>query len=212
MIARYRHLFFFCLLILSGLAGVVAMGSQTVHAQPTQVMCSNGELINYTPSVAGTSCEARFGAITVDNAAFHRCNDYPTPARRAGCLANLFDNDGIGAPGTRPVMDLGSNFGTNVCGTGDSAVRVAVNIGCRGVGNPITDALFAIIRFLSVGVGVVIVASTVVAGIQYSASRADPGAVAKAITRIRNNVTALLLYIFAYAILNWIVPGGLFVP
>lgn len=110
------------------------------------------------------------------------------------------------------------------CGSGASAVHVSINFGCKGeacVSNPadaycqkdhnaIVDVVFAIIRFLSIGVGIVIVASLVVAGIQFTSSRGDPNATAKAMERIRNTVIALLLFIFTYAILNFVIPNGFF--
>ncbi len=92
-------------------------------------------------------------------------------------------------------------------GQGNKAVHTSINIGCKGVGNPIIDALFAIIRFLSAGVGLAVIASIIVAGIMYTGSRGDPGATAKAITRIRSSLIALVIFIFAYAFLNYIVPG-----
>ena len=70
------------------------------------------------------------------------------------------------------------------------------------------DMLFAFIRFLSYGVGLVIVASLTYAGIQYIGSRGDPSANAQAVKRIQANVSALLLFVFAYAILNYIIPGA----
>jgi len=70
------------------------------------------------------------------------------------------------------------------------------------------DITFAIIRFLSIGVGLVLVGSMVVAGIQYAGSRGDPNSTAQAQKRIASNVTALLIFIFAYAILNYVVPGA----
>ncbi|HET7060356.1 MAG TPA: hypothetical protein VFH99_03525 [Candidatus Saccharimonadales bacterium] len=93
------------------------------------------------------------------------------------------------------------------CGTGDSAYTPVIDIGCRGEGNPIADALFGIIRFLSAGVGLVVIASIIVGGIQYSASRGDPQATAMAINRIRSSLFALLIFIFGYAFLNYILPG-----
>jgi hypothetical protein len=95
----------------------------------------------------------------------------------------------------------------DVCGGGRNATAVSINIGCTGKGSPIADALFALIRFLSIGVGIVIVASTVWAGIQYAMARDDPQAIAKAKARIVSNLEALLIYIFAYAILDYVLPG-----
>lgn len=95
------------------------------------------------------------------------------------------------------------------CGSGNNAVKVAINIGCNHqASNALVDAAFAIIRFLSVGVGMVVVASIVWAGVQYTAARDDPSAVAKARERIQNTLIALLVYIFAAAILNFVIPAG----
>ncbi len=98
----------------------------------------------------------------------------------------------------------------DTCGEGDSAVHTSINIGCRGQGNGILDLTFALIRFLSIGVGIVVIGSIVVAGIQYTASRGDPSATAKALARINSTVIALIIYIFSYAILNWLIPAGIF--
>jgi hypothetical protein len=98
--------------------------------------------------------------------------------------------------------------GNGYCCGSDPAVQVSIDLGCKGKGNPILDLTFAIIRFLSIGVGLVIVGSMVWAGIQYTASRGEPQGTEEAIKRIRSNVTALVLFIFAYAILNYVVPGA----
>jgi hypothetical protein len=99
----------------------------------------------------------------------------------------------------------------HACGSGkngEQQVVTAINIGCQAKGNPIMDMLFAFIRVLTTGVGLVIVGSLVYAGIQYSASRGDPQNTAKAISRIQANVIALLIFIFGYAFLNYLIPGA----
>lgn len=101
---------------------------------------------------------------------------------------------------------------TEVCGAAPNQVGISIKVGCRGQGNPIVDMLFAFIRFLSVGVGIVLVASTIVAGIQYTASSGDPNALSQAKGRIASNLGALVLFLLIYAILNWLVPGGMFFP
>jgi hypothetical protein len=87
---------------------------------------------------------------------------------------------------------------------------ISLDIGCSGEGNGIVDMTFAIIRFLSVGVGVVAVGSIIVGGIQYTTSNGSPEATAKAIGRISNTAIALLIYFLIFAILNWLIPGGVF--
>jgi hypothetical protein len=102
--------------------------------------------------------------------------------------------------------------GGDVCGGTvdgkDLSVHTTINIGCKGKGNPIADATFAVIRFLSNGVGLVIVGSLVYGGIQYSASRGDPQATAMAVNRLRSTLLALFIFIFGYTILNYLIPAG----
>lgn len=102
------------------------------------------------------------------------------------------------------------------CGKGRKAVKVGFNFGCRGEDypednlNPIVDIALAIFRFLSVGVGIVVIGSIVVAGIQYSASRGNPQSTQAAINRVGSSFIALLIYLFSFAIANFLVPGGMF--
>jgi len=93
-------------------------------------------------------------------------------------------------------------------GSGHNGIKAAINIGCKGVGNPITDLVFAIIRLLSDGVGLIVIGSLIVAGVQYSAAGGDPNGTANAVKRIRSTVMALFVYIFGYAFLNFILPAG----
>jgi hypothetical protein len=50
----------------------------------------------------------------------------------------------------------------------------------------------------------------IVGGIQYSAAGADPNKIQAAKHKITNALLALLLFIFGFAIVQWLVPGGLF--
>jgi hypothetical protein len=65
-------------------------------------------------------------------------------------------------------------------------------------------------NILSLLVGVVIVISLVWGGIQYTMAKADPQGVAAARHRISNAILALFMYIFMFAFLQWVVPGGVF--
>lgn len=106
-------------------------------------------------------------------------------------------------------LDTGASGGHQCGGHPNQPVKTMINIGCRGKGNPIIDLTFAVIRFLSIGVGIAVVGSLMFAGIQYTTSVGDPNSTAKAIERIKGTVIALLIYIFAFAIINWLVPRGL---
>lgn len=65
------------------------------------------------------------------------------------------------------------------------------------------------IILLSGLVGVAAVISIIVAGIQYSSSADDPGTVTKAKQRIFSTIIGLVAYIFLFAFLNYLVPGGI---
>jgi hypothetical protein len=117
-----------------------------------------------------------------------------------------------------------SNFAESQCGSQGDAIKTSINFGCYGAAcltqssskycskphNAVVDLLFAIIRFITDGVGLIIIASLVYAGIQYTLSRGNPQELAKANKRIQSTVMALVLFIFAYALLNYVIPNGFF--
>jgi hypothetical protein len=108
-------------------------------------------------------------------------------------------------PGT---FTLGPTTAPNRCGAkGDTAIKTSIDFGCVGKGSPMLDVTFAIIRFLSNGVGLVIIGSLIWGGIQYSGSRGDPQATALAVNRLQSAFYALLLFIFAFAMLNYLIPS-----
>lgn len=66
------------------------------------------------------------------------------------------------------------------------------------------------ISVLSGVVALVVTGSIIMGGIQYSASEGDPQKAAKAKNRISNAIFALIAYLFLYAFLQFLVPGGVF--
>lgn len=81
---------------------------------------------------------------------------------------------------------------------------------CLG-GNPIVRDLNTIVDFLSAGVGIIVVGMIVVGGVQYMAAGGDnPTAITAAKKRIANAMIALLAFIFMFAFLQWLIPGGIF--
>ena len=65
------------------------------------------------------------------------------------------------------------------------------------------------INLLAAMAGIAVVISIVLGGIQYSSAGGDPGKVAAARDRIRKAIIALLAFLFLYAFLNWLLPGGI---
>jgi hypothetical protein len=95
------------------------------------------------------------------------------------------------------------------CGDISYKAYTSIDLGCEHHGNPIMALVFAIVKFLSDGVGLVVIASLIIGGIQFTTSRGDPQSTAIAIKRLRSNIGALMLFLFAYVILNYIVPGAI---
>lgn len=62
---------------------------------------------------------------------------------------------------------------------------------------------------LAIMVGAVVVLSIVISGIQYMTAGDNPQKVAKAKHRIMSALLALLVFLFMWAFLQWVVPGGL---
>lgn len=76
--------------------------------------------------------------------------------------------------------------------------------------SPLVKDIQMVINFLSAGVGIVVIGMIILGGIQYSIAGDNAQAVSAAKQRIINALTALLVYIFAFAFINWLIPGGLF--
>lgn len=80
----------------------------------------------------------------------------------------------------------------------------------------IIDIVLKITNAMSALVGVVIIIMIIIGGIQYSMSggkgggQNSPAASVAAKKRIYNAIIALILFMFMYAFLQWVVPGGIF--
>lgn len=107
-------------------------------------------------------------------------------------------------------------FAGETCGStgnpndeGGSGVPIAIDVDCGGDANPIYAYAKGIIKFLALGVGILVVGMIIFGGIAYASARGDSGQVEKAKMIILNAIIVLLLFIFMSAILNFIIPGGI---
>jgi hypothetical protein len=109
-------------------------------------------------------------------------------------------------PTNNPTVS-GNNGGRSA--TTDPAVNTNADCtsDCNGL---ITSYIDPTINLLSVMVGVAVVISIVFGGIQYASSAGDSSKVSAAKNRIRNALVALIAFMFLYAGLQFIVPGGVF--
>jgi hypothetical protein len=76
--------------------------------------------------------------------------------------------------------------------------------------NPIYNLLLDIINFLSAGVGLVVITMITIGGFQYMTANGNPQKTQEAMKRISNALIGLALYLFMFAILQWLIPGGFF--
>ena len=77
-------------------------------------------------------------------------------------------------------------------------------------GDPILGLLLQVINFLAVGVGIAVVGGIIWGGMLYASSNGDASKVQQGKMAIVNALIGLFLFIFMYAIINYLVPGGLF--
>jgi len=76
--------------------------------------------------------------------------------------------------------------------------------------SPIVHDLQTIVDFMSALIGIVVIGVIIIGGIQYSMAGGSPDATGKAKQRIINGVLALIVFIFTFAFLQWLIPGGIF--
>lgn len=138
------------------------------------------------------------------------------PVEDVGCTNPVFSQSNPNpAPATDPTTTTpppttDQTTGNGTCGGSGDQVTTTINFGCSQTGNPAIDLMFAILRFMVAGVGVVVIASVIVGGIQYITAQGEPQKQAAARGRVVNALLALLFYLFIFAILQWLVPGGIF--
>lgn len=114
--------------------------------------------------------------------------------------------------------------GKYICGTYDDQtknVHTSFNFGCLGTAyakkhegqvnmSPIMDLVLSFVRFMSIGVGIVIAISMIFSGLQYTMSEGNADATQKAKNRIRSAALGFVIYLFTFAILQFLIPGGIF--
>lgn len=132
-------------------------------------------------------------------------------------LASGFFSFAAFAPSPQ-VYAADKNQGKYQCGNlkdNDKNTKTRIDFGCLGTKGPsgmgpIEDFAYAIIRFLSNGVGVMMILALIGAGIQYTMSEGNAESTMKSKKRITSIVLAAGVYLFSYAILQFLIPGGLF--
>lgn len=92
--------------------------------------------------------------------------------------------------------------------TGNS--NKAVNTNDTAQKNAFIDRITTYLRWIISGIGILSVFGLVIAGIQYTAAQDNPQNVAAAKSRINNIIIGILIYLTMFALLQWLIPGGVF--
>lgn len=74
----------------------------------------------------------------------------------------------------------------------------------------IKNVIQPIVNFLTALVGIVVVGSIMLGGIQYALGGDNAEKVGQAKKRIGNSLFAFLIFILTFAFLQWLIPGGVF--
>lgn len=72
------------------------------------------------------------------------------------------------------------------------------------------NVLVTILNWLAIGVSVVVLIGIIYGAVMYASAGGNEAQTKKAIGIIRNAVIALLLYFGMWAILQYLIPGGVF--
>jgi len=146
--------------------------------------------------------------------------DCPTSAWEFASTSKCYKYSGSSA-GVNPTPEVircpeagddggGDNGDEQADGVKDADVIFNPAGRCEGGKNCISTNLRKITEAAIIGVGVIITVMIVIAGIQYMTARDNAQAVQAAKSKIMNAFIALVAFIFLYAFLQWLVPGGLF--
>jgi len=73
----------------------------------------------------------------------------------------------------------------------------------------VLNTMVNLVRFLTVGVGAVLVVMFAWAGFRYLSARDNSSQVAEAKQHMFYVILSLFLYLFGFALLNWLIPGGI---
>jgi hypothetical protein len=126
-------------------------------------------------------------------------------------LAQCSDNSGGdcgGASGnTAPTTKKNADC-DNTIGSNGKVSQTKVNK-CLNQ-SPIVHDIQLIVNFLSAGVALIVTAVIIVGGIQYSLAGDNAAAITSAKNRIVNGLIALVAFIFTFAFVQWLIPGGVF--
>ncbi len=129
------------------------------------------------------------------------CHGAPTPSTsHTGSSTPSGSSSSSSGPSASP-----STTSTPAPSYSDPAISCSSN-NCDLIAKYVNPA----INLFSVLFGLIAVISIILGGISYTTSEGDPQKASKAKSRIMNTIIAVVAYIFLFAFLQFLVPGGAF--
>lgn len=96
------------------------------------------------------------------------------------------------------------------CGNVETSVNFNCKTSDKAGENTITALLLTVINFMAIGVGIAVVGGIVWGSLWYITANGNASQAQQGITIIFNSVAGLVLFIFMWALVNFLVPGGVF--
>jgi hypothetical protein len=137
--------------------------------------------------VCSAAASLQEGGSTSDNCKFEGLCTSCQTAGASGCACTQNGQDACGGD------QASSSCGQKACDLVDKYLNPFINL-------------------LSSLVGIAVVLSIILGGIQYTTSGGDPQKAAKAKGRITNSIVAMIAFMFLYAFLQFLIPGGILHP
>lgn len=112
-----------------------------------------------------------------------------------------------------PVGEGGGSAAVDCPDEGDCAKTTSFAFNCGGSTPQKTNVgisclIITVLNFMSIAVGILVVGGVTAGGIMYSASGGNPGKKQQGVTIIVNAVIGLVLYLLLWAIIQFLIPGG----
>lgn len=201
---------FLALFMLINIAVVSAVNTGVGYADRAQDFCNET-----VPQTNSSTAGDNVACVNAAREAERRCTaSQGTGSSGLQCIENYYaglrgvssgDNSGDNNDPAGGGTDPGFNEESSVIGAdqGDCNETPMNRQNCG-----IVNLLVILINFLSAVAGVALVASLMLSGYLYMTARDNPGQIEKAKSRIVQTLIALTVFIFMYALLNFLVPGG----
>ncbi len=186
-------------------------GPTSAPIPPEEFCASHG---GYTNPTSGTTPAPTTPAPTTPTGS----TSNPPNSNTTGPVAKAPDKIcGEVIKGTPPPADAGTTDSKAYYCIDDKTADSSLGSGCRGnySGNAengcgiVQRYVTPLIKFLSIGMGVVVTVMIAIGGVQYATAAGDPQQVAVAKKRIFNSIFALVAFGLLYGFLSFIIPGGL---